>query len=45
MRLIQRMTLKWWGYVDKNKLARKELALIKLLTEQVGNGYFMPVAA
>jgi hypothetical protein len=34
-----------WGYVDKNKLARKELALIKLLTEQVGNGYFMPVAA
>mgnify|MGYP003656241618 CR=1 FL=1 len=32
-----------WGYVDKNKLSHKELALIKLLIEQVGNGYFMPV--
>jgi hypothetical protein len=34
-----------WSYVDKNKLEREELALIKLLIEQIGNGYFMPVAA
>ncbi|OUR98071.1 hypothetical protein A9Q81_11945 [Gammaproteobacteria bacterium 42_54_T18] len=34
-----------WAYVDKNKLTRDELALIKLLTEKIGNGYFMPTAA
>lgn len=31
-----------WGYIDKNKLDDEELALIRQLTKQVGNGYFMP---
>jgi hypothetical protein len=33
-----------WGYIDKDNLDNEELALIKLLTEKVGNGQFMPAA-
>ena len=31
-----------WSYVDKSRLGHEELALIKLLTKQEGNGCFMP---
>ena len=31
-----------WGYVDQNKLIKKERNLIKRLTNEFGNGFFMP---
>jgi hypothetical protein len=33
-----------WDYVDNNNLDSEELALIRLLIEQFGKGYFMPVS-
>ena len=31
-----------WGYVNHQKLLTKEKSLIKRLTNEFGNGYFMP---
>ena len=31
-----------WGYVDQKKLLTKEKKLIKRLTNEFGNGFFMP---
>ena len=32
-----------WAYVDVNNLEKDEEELIRLLTINVGNGFFMPV--